>query len=326
MKHLSPKQKWLLDRLLIPAGIIPPLVTIDDLNFNEDLRRSIGNQGFEYFYILDQDHAKLNQSAIGSKIHALHAPWHGFPPVEKFPGPIKKILTEILLGNRQHSKNLSDSIEKSLQFALKIGAKIVTTHIVYFDHQNIDKELSKLAALEEKYGLPIAIEHEGNYLHDYLKRGYQFKKIDGDLDWMINPAKLLRTLHQFYPKKLFKLCLDTASLRNFDLPILETVKPIFDQIIHYHLADNPIGGPDLALEIKTPEIAQLVDFLYEKKYQGLITAEIGGTDGSLIEESLARIYAASAILGFPIFKKTVTTTAQHHIANSCHFLLNNSAH
>lgn len=321
---MTVKQKWLLERLLIPTGIIPPFVTYDDLKYNEQSRKKIGNIGYEYFYILEQDSEKIKKSVIGGKTFALHVPWHGFPFIERLPQPLRGILNYIVLGEKRFPNDHIIKIRKSLEFAAQIGAKVITTHIIFFDHQHIPEELAQIAELEEKFQIKVAVEHEGNYLDLYQQKwGFSFKKVDGSYEWMTNPIKLIDTLKKFYPRKNFGLCLDTAALRNFNLPIIETVTPIYKNIIHYHLADNPVGGDDFALEINNPEIASLVSFLYEKKYSGLITAEIGATNNDFKEELIGKIYGATSLIGFPVFKGTCIKNAQRHIQNSCNYLLKN---
>lgn len=320
---MTTKQKWLLERLLIPAGIIPPLVKVTDLVYSEKLRHKIGNIGFEYFYILEQSPDELNQSAIGGKIFAVHAPWQGFPPIEHLPAPLRQIMSRLVLGNKKFPNDHLLKLKKSLAFAKKIGAKVVTTHIIFFNHRRLPEELAQIAGLEEKFQISIAIEHEANYLPLYQKWGYSYKKINGDLEWMTNPLKLRDAVRKLYPRKSFHFCLDTGALQNFNLPIVPTARAMYQDIVHYHLADNPVGGDDLALEIKNPAITSLVNFLYEKKYAGYITVEVSATNGRTQEELLAKIYAASSLVGLPIFKKESIKNAQTHIQNSCQFLLRN---
>jgi hypothetical protein len=83
-----------------------------------------------------------------------------------------------------------------------------------------------------------------------------------------------------------------------------------------------VPGQDLALEIASPGDIELVNFLYEKKWGGLINAEVNGAIG-FWEELVGKIYGASALLGFPILKNVGIRNAQRHQQNSCKFLLTN---
>lgn len=322
---MTQKQNWLLERLLIPAGILPPAVTYSDLHLGKSLRSRIGNLGFEYFLTMDQDYSKINASPIGKKIYALHAPWPSFTPVDSISfSHLRKFVENRIFGVNRISRDFPQMIEKSFEFASKIGASIVTTHITHFDHQKLKEQLTLLSDLQEKYKIKAGIEPEGYYMYKLPQIDTtKFLKIDGNVDWVINPVKLVRAIDKILPKNRLNLTVDSASLINSGLPVINTVKQIFDRVTHLHLANNPVFGPDVTGEINNQENIDFVNFLFEKKYKYYITAEVGPTNGNKKEELLSKIYGASAILGYPILKDTVTKSSQAHIERSCKYLLNN---
>lgn len=324
---VTSKQQWLLSRLLIPAGILPPAVTYDDLKYNEALRQKIGNVGFEYFYILEQDTSKINSSPLGGKVFALHAPWPYFGHRSLAGNPaLLKIAEKVIFSHgKKIPREFKEMAQKSFDFASKIGARVVTFHIYFFNHEEIGEELAFLADLEKNYpGIWAAIEHEdAEHVYDYLKQGSKFLQFDGGYRWMMQPETLIKKLDQFFPKKKFGLCLDTAALISLDAPLLATTKKVLERINHVHLAGS-IVGQDLASEIDRADIVGVVELLYKNGYKNFITAEINGAIGAK-EELLAKTYAAGSVVNTPLFKSQVVANAQRHIYNSCRYLLDHFA-
>lgn len=313
-------KSWLLQKLLIPAGILPPAVKYEDLQFNENLRQKIENVGFEYFYMLEQDPIKIINSPIGKKIFALHAPWPEFSHNSLGNPLLRKVANFIVFKGKKIPRDFSLMAQKSFEFAKKVGAKVVTVHIYFFNHNQLAKELAILADLEEKFKIKAAIEHDGPYIPNLAQKNY-FLKVDNSYLWMIHPSKMIKVLDEIYPQKKFGICLDTASLIGQELPIIPNVKKIFNRINHVHLASS-IVGKDVAGEIDRREIVDVVQILYQGKYSGYITAEVNGALGEE-EERIARIYGGSSVLGFPLFKDLAVKNAQRHIFNSCQYLFNN---
>ena len=139
---MNTKQKWLLERLLIPAGILPPAIKYDDLRFNEQNRQQIGNVGFEYMLLLNQNPNLVSSSAIGKKIFAVHAPFSEFGASlagkNKYT---KKLATKLLYGNNKITDNFYKMSALTFQFAKNVGAKNITFHIGQLDHSNLKKSL-----------------------------------------------------------------------------------------------------------------------------------------------------------------------------------------
>lgn len=322
---MTKKQQWLLDRLLIPAGILPPILTPADFPVNESLRQKIGNCGFEYFYTVKQNPDLVNSSVIGGKILAMHAPWPKFTPARGVPTALarKTIENRVFAGNR-HSQNFPELIQSSFDFAQKIGAKVITTHITHLDHNNLTRDLLLLSDLEKKYKIKACIEPEGDYM--YIQPDCDpssLRKINGNLDWVVQPQKLVAALKMLCPQRDFKLTLDSASLINSGLPVVDSVRNFFESIGHVHLANNPVGGWDVATEINNPENVDFVNFLYDHNYQGLVTAEIGPTNGNAMEELIGKVYGLSSLFGFKFLKNVAVANAQSHIQRSCQYLLEN---
>lgn len=318
---MNQKHSWLLNRLLIPAGILPPAIKFADLAANEQTRQKIGNTGFEYFLILDQDPDFLNNSAVGKKIHAIHFPWPEFPMIAALPEPLKTIANQLTLGKDAFPRNHIVSYPRIFSIAKSVGAKVLICHISFLDHHHLAKEFALLARLEKDFQIPVAIEHEALYAYQQAKTTY-FLQAEGNYHWMVDPVLLDKTLSQMFPGKKFRYCLDSASLINSGLPVVATARKIYSKTIHYHLANNPVGGHDIALEINNQENVDLVNFLYQRNYSRFFTAEVSGTVGKK-EEILARLYATSAVLNLKVFKKEVYQNAQRHIENSCRYLLDN---
>lgn len=317
---MNAKQKWLLERLLLPVGFIPNTINLQDFHYYEATRQKIKNIGFEYFYMMGQDMDAVNETVLHGKIHALHAPWNSFPPIDNLPKPLWSIADFLILRNRHFPEDLIERTKMALEFAHKTGAKVVISHISFFDHYQIKQQLQSFAALEEKFKISIAIEHDAPYIYEQIKKGHYYLPIDGNYDWMIDPAKMSKTLRNILPQKQFGLCFDSASLIMSSLPLVETIKPIIDHVIHLHLASNKVGVKDEAREIDTPEIIDLVNFVFRSNYSKYITAEVNGAIGEK-ENLLAKIHTALAICKCDILRQTVLLNAQKHLSNSCNYLL-----
>ncbi len=318
---MNQNQTWLLKRLLLPLGIIPPTINLEDFNYYEKTRNKVGNIGFEYFYMCGQNFDDINKSIIKDKIYALHTPWNGFPPIEKLSEPTKSLVKFLILRNREIPKDIIERTRLSLEFAKKIGATVIVSHVSFFDHHKLKEQLQKFAELEDQYKIPIAIEHDAPYVYEHLKKGTYYLKIDGSYDWIINPATMSTALHKILPEKQFGICYDSAALIGANIPLIKSAKPIIKQIIHVHLANNNVGTKDEALEIDRPEIVDLVNYLYESNYSKLITAEIHGVVGDF-EELTAKAHTALALVGIDLLRPTVLTNSQRHLQNSCNYLLN----
>jgi len=316
---MTPKQKWLLERLLIPAGILPPALKYEDLKYNEELRQKIGNLGFEYFYLLEQDPAKVNSSPIGGKIYAVHAPPPNFEHSAVENRLLNRITNFIIYRKNKIPPEFSITARKSFVFAKKIGSKVITFHIGQFNHKRIKKDLAILEKLEKRSGITAAIEYEGPYILDYLNFGNYYQQLDGSYDWLTDPSKMINHLDYLYKAKKFKICFDTASLIGCSRPIIQTLERVVSRVTHVHLAGS-VPGRDLAGEIDKPEIAEVVDALYKNNYSGYITAEVNGTAGKK-EEMQMMIYGISRLLGFSFLQKKTIANAQRHIENSCKYLL-----
>lgn len=308
---MTAKQKWFLDRLLIPAGILPPAINYADLKYNEELRQKIGNVGFEYFYMLEQDPEKIYKSAIGGKIFAVHAPWPFFPHVAAKNPLIQLVVDKIVYGNNKLPTTFSEMAEKTFQFAKSVGAKIVVIHTFAFD--NLSKNLEQIAQLQKTYQITATIEHEGPVFADPKTKSV--KQTLGQYSWMSDPVQVSQKVSPI------KICVDSCSLIGCRLPILETVKKVFAHTAHIHVADS-IPDHDQAGEIKNYLIVDLVNYLFTKNYPGFILAEINGTSG-FFENLIAQIYGGTSILRVPMLKKFAIQNAQAHIQNSCNFILKN---
>lgn len=321
---MTDKQKWLKDRLLIPAGILPPAINYEDLQINENLRKSLGAAGFEYDLLMDQDGVKVRNSPIGKHIPAVHAPFPAFGH-SSFGKNIMliQLVTNLVYGKNRIPNVFTIICEKTFAMAKTVGAKIVVFHLYHFDHQRIPENLATLAEMEAKTGIRPVIEHEGNYIDNWMEKVVNFKMVDGNRDWLFKPDKMISALDHFYPRKKFQICLDTSSLYGYELPIIGTAEKVWRRVGHLHLAGSLLGI-DLASEIDQPELVDLVRFFYDKKYDGLILAEINGTVGKK-EEIIAQIYGAAAIARLPIgpLKKQAAKNAERHIGNSCRYLLDN---
>lgn len=321
---MTDRQKWLTNRLLIPAGILPPAINYGDLRINEDLRKSLGVAGFEYDLLMDQDGEKVKNSAIGKHIPAVHAPFPAFGHSSLGKNiQFIQLVTNLVYGKNRIPNEFIVICEKTFALAKSVGAKIVVFHIYHFDHQHIPENLALLAEMEEETGIKPVIEHEGNYVDNWMQKLFTFKKVDGNFDWLIKPEKMITALDRFYPRKKFQICLDTSSLYGYELPILETAEKVWRRVGHLHLAGS-VPGIDLASEIDQPEIVDLVRFFYDKKYDGYILAEINGTVGKK-EEIVAQLYGAAAMARIPIgfLKDEAAKTAKKHIGNSCRYLIEN---
>lgn len=311
---MTAKQKWLAERLLMPAGILPPAIKHRDLAINEVSRKKIGNIGFEYFLLMDQNANQVAASVIGKKIFAVHVPFPFFG--HSSFGDNRKLIdliTLLVYGKNRIPNKFSISVPKTFAFAAALKAKVVVIHTYHLDHENIPGNLAELAGLEEKYNIKPVLEHEGSYVDTW----YTEKR----LPWVTKPDAMIKALDKFYPRKKFDICLDTSSLYGYSLPILETAKKVASRTAHLHLAGS-LPGVDLATEINQPEIAEMVRYFYDHHLKGFITAEVNGSIGSS-ESLVAQIYGASSILHFPLLKKVASANAQRHIENSCRFLLDN---
>jgi sugar phosphate isomerase/epimerase len=286
----------------------------------EEVRKKIGGAGFEYVLLMDQDPQKINQSVIGGKIPAVHAPFPAFGHISFGQSLfLIELITNLIYGKNRIPDNFEIISEKTFRFAKAVGAKVAVFHTYSFDHQRIPENLARLAEMEEKFSIRALIEHEGNYVDTWMKNWKEFKKVDGAIDWMIKPEKLIGALDKFYPRKKFQICLDTSSLYGYELPIIDTAAKVWTRVGHLHLAGSQ-PGIDLAAEIDQPEIALLAEFFYDHDYKGLINAEVNGTNNKP-EEWIADIYGASAILRVPILKKQFRENTQRHFENSCRYLL-----
>lgn len=293
--------------------MLPKIISFGDLRFNEALRREIGNAGFEYMLLVDQDPQKINSSSISKKIFSVHAPLLSFS--HSSLGKNKwfiEFVTNWIYGPARFPNDRYLVAEKTIQFAKNVGAKIAVFHTYHFDQQNIPGFLDFLAKLENNLGVTSVIEHEGAYIHD----------MDGFIhdEWTYDPIKMIKFLDKAYPKEKFQICYDTCSQISNSLPVMDITK-VWQRVAIVHLADSA-PGRDLALEISSQQDLDLINFLYEKRYRGLIHAEINGAIG-LWEELIGKIYGVSASFGLPIFKDIGVANAQRHIKNSCQFLLNN---
>lgn len=316
------KRQWLLDRLLVPAGILPPAVSYEDLQHNEEMRQRIGNVGFEYFYLIKQDANKVKLSSVGKKIFAMHAPWPTFGH-NSLENPILNKLANLVIFQNERLRlpiEFETMATNSFEFAKQIGARIIVFHIYFLNHHKIKENLAYLASLEQKYNITATIEPEGPAFYSYVLPQGDFYEYEGNHDWMSVPEKLIKVLDQFSPKHKFNLCLDTASLLGRELPILPTVKSVINRISHVHLSSSPVGR-DVAGEIDRPEIAEVANLLYNNKYQGYITAEVNGAIGHE-EEMLARMHGAMSLVRLNLLKKKTVMNAQRHIENSCRYLIN----
>lgn len=321
VKNMNNKQHWLLDRLLIPAGILPPGIKYDDLKFNAQNREQIGNIGFEYMLLLNQESVKVNSSAVGGKIFALHAPFSEFGAslAGKFE-VTKKIATKLLYGDNKITDDFYKMTELTFKFAKDVGAKNITFHIGQLDHSNLKKSLSNLASQIKNYHVQATIEYENPAIFEQIKFGKKLQTFEGSHDWLVEPEKMIQAIDSFLPKNNLKITFDTASLIACQFPITKTLTAVQERIGHVHLAGSAVGH-DTAAEIDRPEIAAVVDELYKEKYNGFITAEIAGTQG-LTENILATIFGASAFLNLNPFKQTCVQNAQGHITSSSKYLLN----
>lgn len=321
---MTPKQKWLAQRLILPAGILPPAVTYADLKTNAQSVQKTGVAGIEYDLLMDQDVQKIKTSAIGNKILAVHAPFPFFGHASfKNNMALINLATIILYGkNWIKNENFRETVDKTCAFAKNLGAKITVFHTYHLDHHDLGGSLAYLAEAEKKFGVTVTMEHEAAYAYDWETHPWKyFKKIDGSIDWTTNPLKMLAVLDKERPQKKFALCLDTCSLISLKMPLLSTLKKVYPRLGHLHMA-NSLPGFDLATEINSPEDTEIVRWLYDQKYSGLITAEINMTEGKK-EELIGQIYGASSILRFPVFKQQAVKNAQAHLENSCRYLLNN---
>lgn len=318
---MSPKQSWLLERLLIPAGILPPALNYADLKYNEESRLRIGNFGFEYFYILDQKPDKINSSAISGKIGAVHAPWPEFEHHTLSNPVLHKLANYVLLGGKRTNVDFNLMAQKSFDFSGKIGAKVVTFHIEFLDHTHLAENLAFLDRMEKETGIVCAMEYDGAYIPEYVRRGRKYLQIEGSYDWMMNPVKMIKVLDQLYPAKNFGICIDTTALIGCNLPIIDTVQKVLNRIVHTHLAGSS-AGQDLASEIDRRDIVEVADMLYQNSYRGFITAEINATLG-LNEQRLALIHGGLSLARINFLKKKVVSNAQKHIEKSCQYLLEN---
>ena len=307
------KANWLLSRLLLPAGMLPRIISHGDLRHNEQVRKQIGNIGFEYMLLVDQDPAKVNASPIGGKIKSVHAPLPAFS--HSAIGDNKyfiEFMTNWIYGPTRFPVDPYFVAEKTITFAKNVGAKVAVFHTYHFDQKNIPEYLTFLSELEKKYKIIPGIEHEGSYIDAYSNYIHE--------DWTKDPVELINFLDKIYQAKKFMICYDTCSQISNNLPVLD-IKKIFNRVAVIHLADS-VPGQDLSLEIASPGDIELVNFLYEKKWGGLINAEVNGAIG-FWEELVGKIYGASALLGFPILKNVGIRNAQRHQQNSCKFLLTN---
>lgn len=319
---MTAKQKWLLERLLIPAGILPPGIKYDDLKYNEQNRQQIGNLGFEYMLLLNQDSSQVNSSKIGGKIFALHAPFSEFGAslAGKFE-VTKKIATKLLYGNNKITDVFYKMSEITFKFAKDVGAKNITFHIGQLDHQDLPRSFAFLEKLTKESHIRGTIEYEGPYIFTQIKNGLKLQTFEGSHDWLIKPETMLKAIDKIVPGNKLKITFDTASLIACQFPIKETFNNVEPRIAHVHLAGSAIGK-DTAAEIKVPEIAAVIDELYKTKYNGYITAEIAGTQ-DLTENLMATTFGLSAFLGLDLCKQTCVQNAQTHIQNSCNYLLKN---
>ncbi len=318
---MSKKQTWFLDRTLLPVGFLPPTINLEDFKIYENTRNELGIKGFEYFYILGQNFNDINSTVLADKIYVLHSPWQTFIPTASLPKVIKGPANFFLLKKRELSNDLIKRTEESLIFAKKIGARVIISHITFFDHHNLQKQLEQFAKLESHYKIPIAIEHDAPYIYKSLKKGVFYQKYQGSYDWLINPKIMSQALSALLPRKKFGICFDTASLMCADLDILESIKPIYDQIIHVHLATNKIGFIDDAMEVNDPKIVDFINFLYEKDYSHKITLEVHGAIGKK-EHILAYLHTALAVGKINLLRNKVLSTAQVHLKNSCDYVTN----
>lgn len=319
---MTAKQKWLLKRLLIPAGILPPGIKYDDLKLNAQNREQIGNIGFEYMLLLNQDSTQVNSSKIGGKIFALHAPFSEFGAslAGKFE-VTKKIATKLLYGDNKITDDFYKMSEITFKFAKDVGAKNITFHIGQLDHSNLKKSLSQLVNLIKENHVQATIEYENPAIFEQIKFGKNLLTFEGSHDWLVEPAKMIKAIDSFLPKNNLKMTFDTASLIACQFPIAKTLTAVRNRIGHVHLAGSAIGR-DTAAVIDHPEISAVVDELYKTKYNGYITAEIAGTQG-LAENLMATVFGLSAFINLNLFKKTCVQNAQSHIQNSCNYLLKN---
>lgn len=319
---MTAKQKWLKEHLIIPAGILPPAIKYNDLFVYEQTRKRVGNVGFEYMLLMDQDPQKINSSPIGGKIYAVHAPLPSFS--HALLGNHRNLIefvTNLIYGKNRIPYDSKTVADKTFLFAKAVGAKIVVFH-TYHLKSKIKESLAYLAQWEDKTKIIPVIEHEATYV-DFCTKNKLFEiySHDGSFAWATDPIKMIAVLDKVFPQKKFGICIDTSSLYSFSMPILSTVKQCFDRITHVHVTGS-VPGKDLASEIDQPELANMICWLYEHNYSGLINAEINGT-GNKLEEIIAQIYGASSILKLPILKSFAVKNAQRHIENSCKFLLEN---
>ncbi len=317
----SKKQKWLLSRLLIPAGILPPVVKYDDLKFNEENRAQVGNSGFEYYYLLEQNPMLVTKGPIKNKIFVLHAPWPEFNHSTTMNPIVGKIVEKIIFGKNKLPTDFKKMCQKSFTMAKILGARSVTLHIRFFDHSRLAEQLEFLSRTEKEFNIRANIEHDGTDIFLNLKRGAKYLKINGSIDWMLDPRKMLKVIDQFSPNKNFTICFDTAPHISTGMPLMENLEATYDRISHVHLAST-LKGQDLPTDLNLPIFTEIVKFLFDKHYQGYITVESNGAVGPE-EERIAKIYAASSIAGLSILKKKTITNAQKHIYNSCQYLLEN---
>jgi len=162
---------------------------------------------------------------------------------------------------RGFAKTKIDNINKTIEIAEKIGAKIVVLHSLRNNPTWTNKIESELPKIQKKTSVIIAVE---NQTKQYIKKFYFFKKLRNNA---------------FMPEHLraFKnLCFCLSHVASTKIELLKFYNQIKSQIAHIHFSDDSceIGDKHLLPGRGNLPLKNLLKCLCKDKYNGFITLEV----------------------------------------------------
>ena len=291
---MTTKLPWPNHRFLLPAGLLPPTVTLADFKYYEDLRSGRFSHsspiavGFEYYYIIDQDPQDVNRSPIGGKIKGVHSPW---TQMKNSPGLMPKIYTHLLF-KPPLTGTLWEQAQKTVSFAEKVGAEYVVFHTPDVDLENPGRFVSKLLKLTKANRPKLFLEN------DFEKSAAFLTKKPAER-WTFDPLAL-------YQKFRLPIVYDPATVeingQSIDKTWQELMKVsrsnINRTIAHIHLNEFvPALNRDHGI-MQSPRYADLLHQIAKTNYSGYFTFEVDYIQ-NLADFAETGLFVAASFLGLP---------------------------
>lgn len=286
----------LRNRFILPAGLIPPIVSLKDFYLYDDLISGRFSKtaplagGFEYYLVINQDPKKINDSPIGGKIKGVHGPW---TRMNQYPGLYPKLMHRVLF-RPPVGKTAHEGIINTIDFANKIKASYVVFHTSELDFSNPEDEVKEISQRCSDSGLILYLENEGlpGLSGIFKKKPYP--------NWHSEPIPL-------YEKFGVPIVFDPATVEvnggsiNNEWTRLSQIagKDINKVVGHIHLNEFiPLMGSDHGI-MKSPHYKELLRQISQTNYSGLFTFEVTAIQNQ-IDKMMSLLFAGLA------FSKTTT--------------------